>query len=524
MIQEMTRAEYEKKFGEKPTISSLPNTSLSATPSTTPTASEPKKGDFSTGLAKSGLQLFKGMSQFGTKLANKILPKKLELPDLYSEESLQKSKAEGGFRGKLLSQENLEAGKGEKFGKFTGDVAQFALPGGAVSKATKGANFVTRVGTRALTSGGVATMQSGEVGKDAAIAAGVEGIIPVAGKILKPAVKFVGNLLKGTGSALSGAPSEAIESIYKDGRVALNTAKEIRKTGSANVLRKNAESIVNGVSKIKQEARSAYGKGLEQLSKVDIEPTTFKTQVQKVLDDAGSVVDKGTRKLANVEFDDPKNIKRANEIINKLQNAELDGKSLRKLIDDIESTAYKTATSDERLAFNAFTKQMASGLKNAISSSTSKLDDINKQFSGDMQLAEATEDIFGTIKYKNLGEILKASQKLEGLFSQKGLAPEVVDDFLERIGVSSKAFKAGEAIRQVSNKSFSPNSVGTSPFEIIRAFTSSVVSPKMVGKIAAYTGLAENVIKEMSEKLSPTTRGILINLLTGNPTQEPNSQ
>lgn len=512
-IKEMTKEEYEAKYGVKPPTSNTLVPSKTINNNTQPGLQQ--TGDFSTGLGKSVLRSVKGAGQIGTKIGNVLLPKSLEIPEVYSNEST---------KGGLLDQENLKAGEGEKFGSFVGDVAQFAIPGGAVSKLSKGANFATKLATRAATSGGVATIQQGEVGKDTAIAAGTEIAIPVAGKILKPAVKLLGNLLKGTGSGLSGAPSEALESIYKDGKVALKTAKEIRNSGGASVVKKNAETIINGVSKIKQEARNAYGKGLEQLAKTDIEPVTFKTNVQKVLDSVGSVIDKGSRKLNNVEFTDPKNVKKANELVNKLSNTDLDGKSLRKLIDDIESTAYKTATSDERLSYNVFVKKLAGGLKNAISSSTSKLDDINKAFSTDMQLAEATEKILGKVKYKNLGEISRVAKNLETMFTKTELDENIIDNFLERIGVSSGAFKASEAMRQVASKSFSPNSVGTNPFEILRAFTSAVVSPKMVGKIAAYTGLAEDVVKEMSQKLSPTTRAAVIKLLTGNPTQEPNGQ
>lgn len=458
---------------------------------------------FGTGVAKGALQTAQGLGQLGLKGVKAVTGKDYGTNETFFKDP-KALEAQGGA---------------EKVGKFVEQVAEFGIPGTKVNALTKGAKFIPKILARGATSGAVATAQQGEIGADTAIAVGTEMAIPVAGKLIKPGVKFLGNLLKGTSSGLSGAPAEAIEQIYKNPQTALQTAKDIRNSGGSKVLRKNAETIINGVSKIKQQARSAYGKGLEELSKTDIDPKVFKDNVSKVLDDVGSVIDKGSRKLANVEFDDPKNIKRANEIINKLQNTDLDGKSLRKLIDDIENTKYKTATSDERLAFNAFTKQLAGGLKNAISSSTSKLDDINKKFSTDIQLAEATEDILGKVKYKNLGEINRTARNLEGLFTDKALDPSTVDDFLERIGVSSGAFKSSEAMRQVASKSFSPNSVGTSPFEVIRAFTSSVVSPKMVGQIAAYTGLAENVVKEMSEKLSPATRAILIKTLTGNPQQ-----
>lgn len=499
MAIKITREEYQKKFGTIPQIGQTP-TKVQQT--STPTGEKGLKG-FSVGVGKGVLSTVQGLGQLGLRGAELISGK---------------SKGSLGSQETFFEDKNaLKAqGTAEKIGKFGEQVAEFAIPGSKVAKATQGMSFIPRIASRAATSGAIATAQSGEIGRDTAIAAGTEAALPVVGKIISPATKFIGTLLKGTGSALSGAPAEAIESILKDGKVALNTAKEIRSSGSAKVLEQNAKTVINGISKIRQEARQAYGQGLEQLSKTDIDPTKFRSATQPILEKFGSVIENGKRTLKNIEFDDPKNIARANDLISKLSKVELNGSSIRKLADDIENAKYKVATSDERLAYNAFINKLSKGLKDAVSSSTPKLDEINQAFSSDMELAQATEKILGKVKYKNLGEINDAAKKLESLFTEKGLDPQTVDKFLERIGVSSNAFKSGEAMRQLSEKSFTANTMGTSPFEIVRAFTASAVSPKMVGKIAAYTGLAENVVKEMSTKLSPAARGALIELLTGN--------
>lgn len=500
MITQMTREEYEKKYGTTPVFSSTSSTNV-------PKNENQEVGgvqSLGVGIAKGALSTAQGLGQLTLKGVKAITGKDYGTKETFFQDP-----------------NTLKAqGTAEKIGKFGEQVAEFALPGGAVSKATKALPFIARTGAKALTSGAVATAQSGEIGKESAIAAGTEAAIPIVGKIIKPAVKFMRTLLKGTGSALSGAPAEAIEQIYKNPKIALQTAKEIRKTGGAKILEKNALTVREGIAGIKSNARKLYGEGLEQLKKEDIDPTKFRGNIQPTLDKFGVISEKGTRKLGNVEFTEPKNIKKATELINKINKAELDGVSLRKLADDIENSKFKTATSDERLSFNAFIKDLSDSVKNAINSSTNKLNEINETFSGDMQLAEATEDILGDVKYtKNLGEINKTAKKLEALFTEKGLDPKTVDDFLEKIGISSGGFKSTEAIRQLSEKSFSVNTMGTSPFEIIRAFTASVVSPKMVGQIAARLGLAENIVKEMSEKLSPATRGVIIKLLTNSQQQ-----
>jgi len=499
MVTQMTRAEYEKQFGVKP-----------FTPITTQPIPQ-SQGD--KGLKGIGTGIAKGLGQTATGLGTLTSGLLKNIPG-----KVGKFFKGGQEQGKETLQGETFKPKGtaEKIGKFGEQVAEFAIPGTKVAKATQGASFLPKIGARAVTSGAVATAQSGEVGKDTAIAAGVEAGIPIVGKIVSPATKFIGNLLKGTASGLSGAPSEAIEQIYKNPKVALQTAKEIRQSGSANVLRKNAEKVVQGVGQIKKEARAKYGEAVSTLKAEDIKPDVFRNNLQGLFDKYGFSTSGKGREIVNVEFRDAKNLKKANSIANMISGTELNGLSLNKTLKRVEDLKYPNPKTEEGLAFNAFVSDMTSGLKNAINTSTSKLDEINKQFSGDMQLAEATEQILGKVKYKNMGEVNRVAKNLEKLFTDKGLDPNTVDKFLNRIGISDDAFKSSEAMRQVASKSYSANTLGTNPLEIIRAFTSSVVSPKMVGKIAAYTGLTENIIKEMSEKLSPASRGAIINLLTKN--------
>lgn len=454
------------------------------------------------GIAKGALSTIKGIGQLGEM----ILPPAPAFGSVYSDEAT---------KGKLLDEKNLEAqGTMEKIGKFGEQVAEFAIPASKIAKATKTLPFLAKTATRALGSGAVATAQEGEIGKGTGIAVGTEVALPVVGKYLvKPATKILTSLFKGLGSGVSGVGTDILEQIAKNPQSAENTIKELAKDGNFGVLKKNAETIVNGVSKIKGEARSAFGQGLETLKQTDIDDKIFRSSTQSILDKYGSVLKNGKRQLTNIEFDDPKNIKKANDLITKLQGAKLDGKSLRKLVDDIENSAYKIATTDERLSFNTFVKDLANSLKSGISKSTPKLDEINKAFSKDMQLAESIEQIFGKVKFKNAQEVNKVAQQLETLFSKKGLSPEYIDDFLNRIGVSPEKFKTSEAVRQIGNKTTGANTKGLSIGEITQQITSSVITPKLVRDIAIKTGKSEQVIKTLLENTAPTARAILIETL-----------
>lgn len=333
------------------------------------------------------------------------------------------------------------------------------------------------------------------------VATGVGAALPLAGTVIKPAAKIVGRILKGLGSGLSGVSTKNIDAILTEPSVAKGISEQITKNGGSQVLEKETKTILSGVSKIKQEARSAFGEGLSQLSATDIEPKVFRSEIQNTLDKYGISKTDGKRLLSNVEFNDPKNIQKASELVDRLSKVNLDGKSLRKLSDDIVNSAYKIATSDERLSFNAFIRELADTLKNTIKKTTPKLAEIDAKFSQDMQLAQATEQIFGKVKFGNLQEIVKASQKLENLFAQKGLAPDVVDSFLTRIGVSPEGFKAGEAVRQITDKVTGANTKGLTFAELTQQITSSVITPQTIRDLTIKTGLAR-------EKLVPFLKGL----------------
>lgn len=391
-----------------------------------------------------------------------------------------------------------------------------------------GANLIPGAGTGLGLAGKVAvgagTGAAFDVGSDLqagndpklGIGTAVGGAIPVAGAIAKPATKIVGRLFKGLGSGLSGVSAETIDKIVANPKAAQLATDKLAKSGNAKVLEENARQVMGGISKVRGEARKAYGEGLEQLSKTDIKPEVFRAQTQGFLDKYG--ISKGAkgRVMNNVEFNDPKNIEKASALIDRLSDSDLDGKAIRKLADDIDSAKFKIATSDERLAYNAFLKDMADSVKGAVSKSTNKLGEIDKAFSNDMQLVEAIQNEFGKVKFSNLSEVVRATKKLEDMFAKKGIAPDVIDKFLTRIGISPEDFKTGEAVRQISNKAQKANEVGLGFGEFARGMTSAVITPQMVRDVSIKIGLAENKLLPELQKLSPSVRNVIMNALVGN--------
>lgn len=399
------------------------------------------------------------------------------------------------------------------------NVAGSAIQTGAnfLPGAGMGAGLATKIGVGAATGYAFdvgSKLQNNNVPLPDAFTPGVGtavgAALPVAGAGLRVANRVVGRLVKGLASGLSGVSTEAIDRIVTNPDRALEVSNNIAKSGNNRVLENNARQIVNGVSKIRQEARTAFGEGVSALKAEDINPQTFRQSMQTFLDANKISVSGATRNLDGVEFSDPKNLQKASNLIEDLSKVKLDGYSLRSLLNKIEGSRFKTAVGDEKLAFNAFIKDLGSSVKEAITGSTDKLGEINKAYSSDMQLVEAMQNIFGKVNFKNLPEVVKASQKLDTLFSQKGLAPEVVDNFLNRIGVNPNDFKTGEAVRQIMSKASGANSKGLSVGEIMQQATGALVTPQMVKNLAITAGMAEQKLLPILRALSDPARKVLI--------------
>lgn len=131
------------------------------------------------GFGKSFGQLGVGMAELGKKIDTALMPKFLESGqtfDVLTE----------GTEANVQAKEALKAKGGyEKTGKFIGDVAQFAIPGSAATKATKGASLVARAGAQAFTAGAVTSAQEGEINKDAAISATTAGVLTLAAPVVQ---------------------------------------------------------------------------------------------------------------------------------------------------------------------------------------------------------------------------------------------------------------------------------------------------------------------------------------------------
>lgn len=527
MIKKMTADEYQKQYGVPPTI--IPTTSETSSDSGFLQGAANFLGIKKAGqaIASAGREITGQTKQTGqqesdlAQQTNQLIATARNLPVGSPERTRLIMQAYN--LGKAPTQAEVDPGTAlsnkEVLGSFGNVALNIAAPG-----ALKG-SLPAKITKSAATGYAFDVASKATENQDNILKPGVGtvvgGSLPAIGAAIKPVVNITGRLVKNLSSGLSGVSSGTIEQIVSNPEIAKTSAALLDKQGNAAILKNNAQTILSGVKQIKKEASNAYRTGLEDLATTDIAPQIFKDSTQQILDKYGSQIKKGKSILTNVEFTDPKNLAKASELVNKLQTVDLNGKSLRKLADDIENSAYKIATSDERLSFNSFVQDLSQSLKDAISQSTSKLGDINKKYSQDIQLAQAIESVFGKSKFNNLSDIVKASQRLETLFSKKGIVPEVVDDFFNRIGVSSQDFRTSEAVRQITNQVNPSNTQGLSIAEITRAITSSVLTPNVVRWLSIQTGMGKKALIPFLQQMKKPARTIFLRAILNTPSEMP---
>lgn len=413
-----------------------------------------------------------------------------------------------------FSDEQLERrGGAEKLGGFLSEVAQFGIPAAKVGKLAKALNLGTKatLATRVATSGTIGTAQQGELGREGVIAGASELAFPAVGKVAKGLGGVFARLIKGIGSTASGVGSDALESIVRNPTTAKQVAKQITAEGTEPTIRKNAQAILNGVRNVRREARKTFGNAISELKAEDIDPKAFRNSLQPFFDKYQISSAGKERILTGVEFDKQSLLNKASNLIDEVSRVDLNGKDLRSVLKKVENARFKTTGGDaERLSFNAFLTDLTQSLNKAVGESTDKLGEINQTFSSDMQLVDGIEKIFGKMKFYNEKELVTASERLSQLFNKKGLAPSTIDKFLNRIGISPDDFRTTEAVRQITEKDFGANQIGTTVSEFLRSITSSVVTPELVRDVAINIGTTGQKLAPVLNSIEPSLRPLFI--------------
>ena len=501
--------ELDSKGASKQEIEAVYNAYKSKT-TTTPAPVEQGVGGikgFGVGLAKSAGGLLRGMGVLGQEIAQQTAGRAVEAitgvkkedlgTDIYDPESK---------RGQEVTSMLERKGTAEKFGGFVGDVAQYAIPGGQVVKATRGLGLVRQMLARGLTSGTVATAQKGEVGKETAIAGITDALIPGASKVLSPVATYGKNVLKGLAGSISGAGSDVIERAFSNPDEALKGIK-----GGDTILREVATSVRQGVKNLKQKAGTEYDALTSQVTKI-LDKNNLLPKINSVLVDEADA----TLKNGKVLFKDTPLLEGEEKQLGKMYNviqewSDWSAKGVNQLATKV-SRFRRGGTESANL--DRIVDSVRRNIRNFVGDEVPTIKEANEKFANKMDLIDELDSILkvrGSVDSRQ--GIRETSQRIARLFNaNKDLSREAVEELEKEIGIDVLATEAGRQLSGGATKF--QIGAGDTGVQIIR----SLIPKEVIGNVVARTGqakqLAEKMLGEKLQRLDAPTRGVVIELLT----------
>lgn len=434
--------------------------------------------------------------------------------------------------------------KAQAFGKGAERIAEFILPSGRVTQATKALPFLSRLAVRTLSDMGILTAQEGEFEPVE------QGVISVASQVvpggLKLGSKWLGNIFKRGAGILSGKGTEVIEEVLKSPEA----AEAGLKGDSVSLLRTASKHLVDYIKTTAKEARDLYGNTLEEIEKnYDTVISGFKSVEGKVGSKVMQLIhpSKGTTIIKDPEGN------RFNLSLNSLKSAITTGLKEFKVEGStnkgFDFTNSSLTSQEENLInralerFQSWTditptglnrlRQIIGGFARPESVSLKRANAILLKWSGAINdyLAERVPGISDmNAQFKNTQQFLEQLQSILGQVEGKPSSPKLVDDVSRKIALLFNANKqiardvitgipggieilGKEAGRQLKEGiSRASASIGDKFIGLIQ----TVVPPESIAKFTVWSakqGKRLEPLVKLLEKLEPAARGMIIRTL-----------
>ena len=437
---------------------------------------------FSKGVAKSGLRAAEGLFQVGKGVADFVNPT---------------TGTSNNLLGDRLTEEAATTREGEGGGVLTGDIAQFALPGAAAARATRLSSLPVKLGSRALTSGTVATAQSGEVGKETAIATGAEIALPLAGKyVVKPVVtalsKYSSGALKNIAGFLSGKGRDAVDRVFANP----NDALKGMNGDEVKVLSGMGREVRQAVKEIKQEAGSIFSRtvkeGNTKTKSIPMKP--LKTKLFSQLEEALDIkrLPNGKLKIENTALTSAEE-SQISKILNKVTLwSDNTPEGINKLATGINK--FRRGGEDTKF-FDLIVDNLRRTTRSYVGEAVPEIAKANSTYAAVMNQMDDVANILKTSgpvsDEKGIRKTAEAMQLMFG--SRKELQRKAIDE----VGLSKLLSK--ESGRQFQDEA--PRSLASIGDFASKAI-STLIPPKFIGRTAAGLGKFNNWKTKVSKRLS----------------------
>ncbi len=478
---------------------------MAKTPTPTVETGDTGMKGFATGFAKSGLSTLQNLGNLALYPAKKLLG----LEDVNT-----------GVSEETLTPQT----KAENVGKIAGDIAQFFIPAGNITKATKGLSFIPKVLSRAGGDVAISGLQSNGDATDMTTA----GVTSVAFQSASPLLRVLGSIGKRTGAVLAGTGSDVIEQAMKTPK---ETSKALR-IPALKTIQEDTSNILSSVRKLSSEATENYGKALDELPKrlgrnpeviTAGQKTTIKADGKVYTLSMQGVKSNLTETLRKYGVEvDPKK-KSLDFLGTTLDNAE--EKRLREVFSIINQWKDTTPRGLNTLAtklsnfkkageqskqLNSIIGNVSTNVREYIGKRVPAVKELNNRFSTEKRFIDELDAYLSTGDGFNTPENAKAvMSKIQTLFTKN---KEVARNVLENLqgGQDILARQAGRELQSGIPRSTA--SIG----DRIGGLIQTVIPPRLIGEIATTAGIAQEKLAPIFsqiEALAPQERILFINAL-----------
>jgi hypothetical protein len=413
----------------------------------------------------------------------------------------------------------------EKVGGFASDVATMAVPGAGITKvgkaaqvAVKGASAASKalgVGARAATEGvgftAAEAAKQGELNASAVGAGSLAAALPVVGSVVKGAAGLAGRTTKNVAAAISGKGTKVIDAVIDNPQAALKGLRgEASLQGSAAALRTRVSELAKAASDEFGEDLANLPKRLGRPSSTPGGKTTIKQGGENVTLSLQGVKAKLTTVLRAFDVGvDP----RAKHF--DFSEAPLDGGEsarLKEVFGTINQWSDTSPVGFHKLArkisnfrkpgeqsreLNAIIDSVSRNVRNYIGERMPEAKQMLAKYAHAQDLIEAFDQEFATDgrTVGGLADRIKTERKIGSIFSGE---KESTLNLLETNVPGGRDIVAQEAGRELAEGlTRASSSIG----DFLRSAIQTVVSPKTVGTLAAYTGLAAPKAEQMLRRL-----------------------
>ena len=464
-------------------------------------------GDFGVGIGKSIGNTVVGVAELGNKIIDKVDKPVVE--------------ALGGTYQSPLSQQEIQEArsifnplnKAEKVGNTIGSIAQYLVPSVGAEKAELAiatkfpniyANLFGKLGTKAITQGatnaGAELIMSGGDTKKAAETGLITGAIPVVGAGIKPAANLVGGALKRGAGVITGKGTNVIDQIVSNPRAAIEGLSQ----KPMETLTKDYTQIKNAIRGVSEAAKKEYGDTLKKIGEVVTTPIkSAKTEALAIIDNSGVKLTKqGGKKV--LDFSGTPLSPNEENIVTKVYNTISGNKDLS--ANGVENLAQKLQKfvrgSEDSKQVDTIVKGAIKALRDSVAKEAEKLGytegaNLARNYAIAQDKLDVYEKLFAVTDGKLSTELEKtnATKKLTNLLSGE---KTIEGEKLKELGVSDVLSReAGRTMREGVTRASA--SLG----DFISGAINTVIPPKTIGYIAAYTGLSLEKAALLAKELAP---------------------